>query len=170
MESWNGVWLSLVERSVRDAEVVGSNPITPMEDPGASLGLFVCSSVLVARTLPGPEHPPAADDGARGTAGHPLWDSSPPQARGFALESFRIPPLLGGRRVAVHSGAGLRLHFGILAHGCPFPGFARQRQGPPIWPDLARFVGSESGLKGGAPPTRPSFSNASVRSSKNRAQ
>lgn len=27
-----GVWLSLVERCVRDAEVVGSNPITPTND------------------------------------------------------------------------------------------------------------------------------------------
>ncbi len=26
----DGVWLSLVERSVRDAEVAGSNPVTPI--------------------------------------------------------------------------------------------------------------------------------------------
>ena len=27
----NGVWLSLVERCVRDAEVAGSNPVTPIK-------------------------------------------------------------------------------------------------------------------------------------------
>jgi hypothetical protein len=27
---FNGAWLSLVERSVRDREVVGSNPIAPI--------------------------------------------------------------------------------------------------------------------------------------------
>ena len=28
-DGFYGVWLSLVERSVRDAEVAGSNPVTP---------------------------------------------------------------------------------------------------------------------------------------------
>ena len=30
----NGVWLSLVERYVRDVEVAGSNPVTPTNDEG----------------------------------------------------------------------------------------------------------------------------------------
>ena len=28
--NYNGVWLSLVERYVRDVEVAGSNPVTPI--------------------------------------------------------------------------------------------------------------------------------------------
>ena len=30
----NDAWLSLVERYVRDVEVAGSNPVTPMNDKG----------------------------------------------------------------------------------------------------------------------------------------
>ena len=37
--SFNGAWLSLVERSVRDREVVGSNPIAPT---------FICNELAEA--------------------------------------------------------------------------------------------------------------------------
>ena len=30
--SYNGVWLSLVERYVRDVEAAGSNPVTPIKN------------------------------------------------------------------------------------------------------------------------------------------
>ena len=37
------VWLSLVERYVRDVEVAGSNPVTPIDAPQASVcGVFYC--------------------------------------------------------------------------------------------------------------------------------
>ena len=36
----NGVWLSLVERSVRDREVAGSNPVTPTLGRYESIFLF----------------------------------------------------------------------------------------------------------------------------------
>ena len=32
-----GVWLSLVERYVRDVEAAGSNPVTPMIQPSVAL-------------------------------------------------------------------------------------------------------------------------------------
>lgn len=32
INSYDGVWLSLVERCVRDAKVAGSNPVTPTID------------------------------------------------------------------------------------------------------------------------------------------
>ena len=38
-----GVWLSLVERYVRDVEAAGSNPVTPIDPPQASVcGVFYC--------------------------------------------------------------------------------------------------------------------------------
>ena len=38
-----GVWLSLVERYVRDVEAAGSNPVTPIDAPQASVcGVFYC--------------------------------------------------------------------------------------------------------------------------------
>ena len=39
----NDAWLSLVERYVRDVEVAGSNPVTPMNDKGIlGKGFFFC--------------------------------------------------------------------------------------------------------------------------------
>ena len=34
----SGVWLSLVERYVRDVEAAGSNPVTPILENGLSMG------------------------------------------------------------------------------------------------------------------------------------
>ena len=47
---YNGVWLSLVERCVRDAEAAGSNPATPTTQKGCSkLRKFTTSFLLKAR-------------------------------------------------------------------------------------------------------------------------
>ncbi len=51
-------WLSLVERCVRDAEVVGSNPASPTTVPFAYGG---CSSAVRA---------PDCDSGSRGFESH----------------------------------------------------------------------------------------------------
>jgi hypothetical protein len=55
----NGAWLSLVERSVRDREVVGSNPIAPtFKSNGlrASKGARFAFAVTFAATLGLEEH------------------------------------------------------------------------------------------------------------------
>ena len=45
-----GVWLSLVERYVRDVEVAGSNPVTPIDPPQASVcGVFYCQKPLIPK-------------------------------------------------------------------------------------------------------------------------
>ena len=40
----NGVWLSLVERYVRDVEAAGSNPVTPIHPPFYG-GFFIFHNV-----------------------------------------------------------------------------------------------------------------------------
>ena len=51
--SQNGAWLSLVERSVRDREVVGSNPIAPTtfeaQDSDACFETWVSSRMTIGR-------------------------------------------------------------------------------------------------------------------------
>ncbi len=42
----NGVWLSLVERDVRDVEVAGSNPVTPTKK---AMGGFASHSFFALR-------------------------------------------------------------------------------------------------------------------------
>ena len=50
----NGVWLSLVERIVRDDEVAGSNPVTPtIETNTVCIRFFgfIGNSVTIQRTI-----------------------------------------------------------------------------------------------------------------------
>ena len=45
-----GVWLSLVERYVRDVEAAGSNPVTPIDPPQTSgLRRFYCKKPLIPK-------------------------------------------------------------------------------------------------------------------------
>lgn len=45
-----GVWLSLVERYVRDVEAAGSNPVTPIDPPQTSgLRHFYCKKPLIPK-------------------------------------------------------------------------------------------------------------------------